>query len=103
MSLHTRMFPSRQACSTLSHKCTIWCSRKNERGDVPMPHGSEETIHATVGIDVSKDRLEVVLHTAEREQPHAYANSAAGFADLHTWLCSQGVTPQQTQVALEAT
>jgi transposase len=68
-----------------------------------MPHGSEETIHATVGIDVSKDRLEVVLHTAEREQPHAYANSAAGFADLHTWLCSQGVTPQQTQVALEAT
>lgn len=63
----------------------------------------EMTIAATVGIDVSKDRLDVVLRRAERQQPRGYANSAAGFRDLHSWLCGQGVQPQQTQVALEAT
>ena len=63
----------------------------------------EITITATGGIDVSKDRLEVVLLRAEREQPRGYANSAGGFAELHSWLHSQGVVPQQTQIALEAT
>ena len=63
----------------------------------------EETICATVGIDVSKDQLEVVLRRQEREQPHVCANSAAGFADLHRWLLGQGLAPQHTQIALEAT
>ena len=61
------------------------------------------TIDATVGIDVSKDHLDVVLRREEREQPRVYANSAAGFRDLHRWLQGQDVQPQQIQVALEAT
>jgi transposase len=63
----------------------------------------EVTICATVGIDVSKDQLEVVLRHQEREQPRVCANSAAGCAELHRWLQGQGVQPQQTQVVLEAT
>jgi transposase len=68
-----------------------------------MSHSCEVTITASVGIDVSKDRLDVMLRRAEREQQRGYANSAAGFRDLHSWLQGQGVAPQQTQVALEAT
>jgi hypothetical protein len=68
-----------------------------------MQEACEMTICATVGIDVSKDRLDVVLRRQEREQARGYANSVAGFRDLHTWLHGQGVAPQQTQVALEAT
>lgn len=67
-----------------------------------MPDTCEMTITTTVGIDVSKDRFDAVLRHAEREQPRGYANSAAGFRDLHRWLQDQGVQPQQTQVALEA-
>ncbi len=44
-----------------------------------------------------------MLRRAEREQARGYANSATGFRDLHTWLLGQGVAPQHTQVALEAT
>ena len=68
-----------------------------------MQPACETTICATVGIDVSKDRLDVVLRRSEREHPRVCANSAAGFRELHTWLQGQGVQPQQTQVALEAT
>ena len=68
-----------------------------------MNHSSAGLSTATVGIDVSKDRLDVVLRRAEREQSHGHAHSAAGYSDLHSWLCGQGVLPQQTQVALEAT
>ena len=63
----------------------------------------EVTIDATVGIDVSKDQLEVVLRREEREQPRVCANHASGFGELHRWLIAHGVQPQQTQVALEAT
>jgi len=68
-----------------------------------MHEASTVTIGATIGIDVSKDRLDVVLRREEREQPRVYANSAAGFLELHRWLIAQHVQPQQTQVALEAT
>src|SRR5437667_2812166 len=68
-----------------------------------MHESCERTICATVGIDVSKDRLDVVLRREEREQPHVCANTAAGFLELHHWLCRQHVQPQQSQVALEAT
>jgi len=68
-----------------------------------MQEVCEMTIAATVGIDVSKDRLDVVLRRAEREQSRGSANSARGFGELQRWLCGQGVQPQQTQVALEAT
>ncbi len=68
-----------------------------------MSESCKMLISATVGIDVSKDRLEVVLRRGERDQPRAYANSSAGFVELHGWLQSQGVVPQQTQIAVEAT
>ena len=63
----------------------------------------EVTLCATVGIDVSKDQLEVALRQQEREQPRGCAKSAAGFAQLRRWLGGQGMQPQQTQVVLEAT
>jgi transposase len=68
-----------------------------------MQEASTVTIDATVGIDVSKDRLDVVLRREEHEQPRVCANTAAGFLELHRWLGAQDVQPQQTQVALEAT
>ena len=68
-----------------------------------MHESCELTIGATVGIDVSKDRLDVVLRREEREQQRVCANSAAGFLELHRWLSTHGIQPQQTQVALEAT
>jgi transposase len=68
-----------------------------------MQRSCDRTICATVGIDVAKDRLDVVLRPEEREQPRLCANSAAGFLELHRWLLAQRVQPQQTQVALEAT
>ena len=68
-----------------------------------MHESCERTIGATVGIDVSKDRLDVVLRREEREQQRVCANSAAGFLELHRWLSTHGIQPQQTQVALEAT
>ena len=63
-----------------------------------MHESCELTIGATVGIDVSKDRLDVVLRREEREQPRVCANSAAGFLELHRWLSTHGIQPQQTQV-----
>ena len=68
-----------------------------------MHESCELTIGATVGIDVCKDRLDVVLRREECEQPRVCANSTAGFLELHRWLSTHGIQPQQTQVALEAT
>ena len=68
-----------------------------------MQEACDLTIDATVGIDVSKDRLDVVLRREERDQTRGCANSAAGFLELHRWLSAQGIQPQQTPVALEAT
>ena len=63
-----------------------------------MHDSCDLTIGATIGIDVSKDRLDVVLRREEREQPRVCANTAAGFLELHTWLGGQDVQPQQTRV-----
>ena len=48
-----------------------------------MHDSCDLTISATIGIDVSKDRLDVVLRREEREQPRVCANTAAGFLELH--------------------
>ena len=63
-----------------------------------MQEACDLTIGATVGIDVSKDRVDVVLRREERDQTRGCAKSAAGFLDLHRWLCGQDVQPQQTRV-----
>ncbi len=47
--------------------------------------------------------MDVVLRREEREQKRGCANIAAGFLELHRWLCGQGIEPQQTRVVLEAT
>lgn len=77
-------------------KCPI-CSQE-QRGDLLMQEACDLTIAATVGIDVSKDRLDVVLRREERDQTRGCANSAAGFLELHRWLSAQGIQPQQTRV-----
>jgi len=68
-----------------------------------MAHRCEEPIDASVGIDVSKDSLEVVLRRDEREQVRRCANTSTGFGELQRWLLAQQVQPQRTQVAVEAT
>jgi transposase len=58
-------------------------------------------IQSVLGIDVSKDTLDVVL---EKESNSAYAsftNNAVGFAKLTRWLISQGAG--QVHACLEAT
>jgi transposase len=68
-----------------------------------MHDSCERTICATMGIDVSKARLDLVLRREERDQPRVCATTAAGFLELHCWLGGQDVQPQQTRVVVEAT
>ena len=57
---------------------------------------------ATVGIDVSKPRLALVLVSATgRETPHQVSNDPPGHQQLHQWLQQQGM--RSGQVCLEAT
>jgi transposase len=61
------------------------------------------TTTASVGIDVAKDQLDVVLRVAERALYQVFANTPVGFAALHAWVSSFGLTPGQVWVCLEAT
>ena len=56
---------------------------------------------ASVGIDVAKAKLDVVVRLGEREQHRVVANTPAGFLDLVSWLRSLGV--EQMRACLEAT
>jgi transposase len=56
---------------------------------------------AAVGIDVAKAKLDVVVHLAEQRSHRVFANTAAGYAALHTWLAS--LPAQQVRICLEAT
>jgi transposase len=67
-----------------------------------MAHRCEEPIDASVGIDVSKASLQVVLRGEQGEQARTCAHTAAGFDELQRWLLAHAVTPQRTQVAVEA-
>src|SRR5690348_6142006 len=101
------MIPSCQACST--HLCSVaYATRRcswpvTQRGDVLMAHPCDKPIDATIGIDVSKDQLDVVLRREQREQARTCANTSAGFGELQRWLLTQQVQPERTQLALEAT
>lgn len=57
----------------------------------------------SVGIDVAKAKLDVVLLTAERSQHRVFANSAEGFQSLDAWLRSRCAVLSAGQVGLEAT
>ena len=46
-------------------------------------------MESVLGMDVSKDRLDVVLIHAGRQQYKIFANNAAGHSHLHNWLVSQ--------------
>ncbi len=46
-----------------------------------MAHPCDKPIDATVGIDVSKDHLDVVLRHEQHEQARRCANTSAGFGD----------------------
>jgi len=55
-----------------------------------------------VGIDVSKERLDVMLlRDGQREAQH-FTNTSTGFAKLHSWL-GRRLTVEAVQVCLEAT
>jgi transposase len=58
-------------------------------------------MESAVGIDVSKDSLDVVLINSGRQQHKIFANNAVGHNQLHNWLVAQrsGTVP----VCLEAT
>jgi transposase len=47
-------------------------------------------MESAVGIDVSKDSLDVVLINGGRQQHKIFANNAVGHNQLHNWLVAQG-------------
>lgn len=58
-----------------------------------------------VGVDVSKDYLDVALETAKRKRYERKVNNdAGGFQRLLSWACERtGAAPQQLTVVMEAT
>lgn len=55
-----------------------------------------------VGIDVSKDRLDVVLLRGEQKDSQHFTNTTVGFGKLQQWL-TRRLPAEQVQVCLEAT
>ena len=61
---------------------------------------------ATLGIDVSKEKVDTALWLTSRNKWHAFitSNDEAGAAKLTTWACGKsGLTPGDVRVVLEAT
>jgi transposase len=56
---------------------------------------------STLGIDVSKDKLDVVLINAGWQSHKVFSNNAVGHKRLHNWLVAQRVG--QLHICLEAT
>lgn len=59
------------------------------------------TATAFVGIDVAKDKLDVILCQGQQFTYRVFANTADGFAALHAWLCPLGLA--QLHICPEAT
>jgi transposase len=55
----------------------------------------------SLGIDVAKLKLDVVLLLEDRPTHRIFANSAEGFAELHAWIQQQGAC--ELSVCLEST
>lgn len=60
-------------------------------------------VTASLGIDVAKLKLDVVLRLGKRAIHQVFANTPDGFAALDGWLRSFGLTPSQVRIGLEAT
>jgi transposase len=58
-------------------------------------------MQSILGIDVSKDNLDVVLMSGSRQVHKIFANNAVGYKYLHTWLAAQ--RSGQVHACLEAT
>jgi transposase len=56
---------------------------------------------SVLGIDISKDTLDVVLLQGDRQMHQVFRNSPVGYARLDRWLVSQGA--DQVHACLEAT
>lgn len=59
--------------------------------------------HAVVGIDVAKQKVDVLLLLDGKGKPKVFANTALGHRELQRWLAERGCKPAQTHVCLEAT
>jgi transposase len=62
----------------------------------------EAVMPGYVGIDVSKERLDVVLLRDRQQEGQHFTNTPTGFAKLHSWL-SRRLKVAEAQVCLEAT
>jgi len=54
-----------------------------------------------LGIDIAKSKFDVILLTAGKAAPHAFPNTAAGFAQLDAWLTKHAIS--QVHACMEAT
>lgn len=63
----------------------------------------DEQISFSLGIDVGKSTLEVVLlDQDDRQSKKCVSNDADGLSSLQEWLDGQGATPKGTRVCMEA-
>lgn len=63
----------------------------------------EMAVTAVVGIDVSKNKLDVVLRMNGKAKSKALKNNVEGFQELIDWLHKQKVEPETVHFCMEAT
>src|SRR5262245_20907853 len=106
MSLHRRSAPgvprrtSGRTVSKATPNRSRACMRKADR--VRRPSKKELTMTAVLGIDIAKAKFQVSLLWADgRRRRKAFANTAAGCAELLSWLQRQDAS--RVHACLEAT
>lgn len=63
----------------------------------------EKAVPLVVGIDVSKDKLDIVLRVEGKSRAKVLKNSPKGYEELFDWLGKQKVEPKAVHVCMEAT
>lgn len=63
----------------------------------------EKAVPPVLGIDVSKDKLDIVLRVEGKARAKALENSLKGYEELLEWLHKQKVEPGMVHVCMEAT
>lgn len=61
------------------------------------------TANVVVGIDVSKQKLDLALLMNGKIKSKVVANTPAGFNQLHDWLTERGAQPTHAHLCMEAT
>jgi transposase len=61
------------------------------------------TIIGSLGIDVSKPYLDVLLLRHERREGQRFTNTPEGYEKLHKWIVRRGLQPNEVHICLEAT